>query len=140
MGARHARRIEEPIHEMEEKAQGPSTPEEYRAAISTALNNESLRGAQRAAAEGHAKFPEDSELARLNRLLDLPPARSVEGPLAPDRTEAFQWLDEHGAAFQGQWIVLGDKGLIAASPDLKELLSLLKAEPPAVLPLLIHLV
>jgi hypothetical protein len=142
MSARHARRIEEPAHEIEERApaQGPSTPEEYRAAISSALNNESLRGAQRAAAEGHKRFPEDPELARLNRLLHPGPARSFKGPPVPDRTEAYRWLDENGQAFRGQWIALGDKGLLAASPNFDELLETLKGKSPDVLPLLIHLV
>jgi uncharacterized protein DUF5678 len=143
MSARHARRIEdEPAQEIEEKApvQGPSTAEEYRAAISAALNDESLRGAQRAAAEGHARFPEDPELARLNRLLTLRPARSVPGPLSPDRTEAFQWLEEHGEAYRGQWIALGDKGLLAASQDLDDLLRTLKEMSPDALPVLLHLV
>jgi hypothetical protein len=105
MGARHARRIEEPIHEMDEKEQGPSTPEEYRVAIRAALNKESLRDAQQAAAEGHARFPYDPELARLDRLLALPPARIVESTerlRQPDRTAAFRWLEEHGEAYRGQ--------------------------------------
>jgi hypothetical protein len=143
MGTRHARRIEdEPVQviEAEAPAQGPSTRNEYRAAISAALNNESLRGAQRAAAEGHAKFPDDPELARLDRLLTSRPARSFKGPPVPDRTEAYKWLDENGEAYRGQWIALGDKGLLAASPDFNELVSTLKAMSPEVLPLLIHLV
>lgn len=142
MSARHARRIEEPAQTIEEKApaQGPSTPEEYRAAIHAALDKESLRGAQRAAAEGHAKFPDDPELARLNRLLTFRPARSVPGPLSPDRTEAFRWLEEHGEAYHGQWIALGDKGLLAASSDLDDVLRTLKEISPDVLPVLLHLV
>src|SRR4051812_11560548 len=112
MSARHARQIEdEPVQVVEEKAPAePSTPQEYRAAVSAALNNESLRGAQRAAAEGHARFPDDPELARLNRLLTSRPARSFKGPPTPDRTEAYKWLDENGGAYKGQWIALGDKG------------------------------
>jgi hypothetical protein len=140
MSAQHARRIEDPVQESEKAPVVPSTPQEYRAAISAALNNESLRGAQCAAAEGHAKFPEDPELARLDRLLHPPPARSFKGPPAPDRAEAYKWLDENGEAYKGQWIALGDKGLLAASPDFNELLSTLKAMSPKVLPLLIHLV
>lgn len=131
MGIRHAR--------LEPLEYGPSTPEEYRAAISAAFNNGSLRGAQRAAAEGHARFPNDPELERLNRLLTLRPARNVPGPRSPDRTQAFQWLDEHGEAYRGQWIALGDKGLLAASPDFDELYRTLEANPPDVLPLVLHL-
>lgn len=154
MGARYARRIEEtPISKVQEQETvqlenrrrklpplGLSSPGEYRAAISAALNNESLRGAEHAAAEGHEKFPDDPELARLNRLLTPRPARIVPGLRAPDRTEAFQWLDEHGKEYQGQWIALGDKGLLASAPELKTLLRSLKEMPPNVLPLLIHLV
>ena len=124
----------------EAPAQGPSTAEEYLAAISAALNAESLRGAQRAAAEGHARFPDDPELVRLDRLLTFRPARSVPGPLSPDRTEAFRWLEEHGEAYYGQWIALGDKGLLAASPDLDDVLRALEEMSPDVLPVLLHLV
>ena len=132
MGIRHARRLESVDYSL-------STPEEYREAIGAALNNESLRGAQRIAAEGHARFPEDSELARLHRLLTLRPARNVSGPRSPDRTQAFQWLDEHREAYRGQWIALGDKGLLAASPDFNELYRTLEASAPDVLPLVLHL-
>jgi hypothetical protein len=119
---------------------GYSTPEEYRTAISVALNNESLRGAQRAAAEGHARFPDDAELERLNRLLTLRPARSIpDGPRNPDRTQAFQWLEEHGEAYRGQWIALGDKGILAASSDFNELYRTLEDMSPDVLPLVLHL-
>jgi hypothetical protein len=102
-----------------------------------------LRGAQRAAAEGHARFPEDPELARLHRLLTSRPARIVETTerlRQPDRTEALRWLDEHGASYRGQWVALGDKELLAASPDLDDLLQTLRSMSPSVLPLLIHLV
>jgi hypothetical protein len=91
MGARHAR-IEELIHEheKEEEAQGPSTSEEYRAAISAELN-ESVRSAHRLAAEGLAKFPDDQELLRLSRLLNLPPGSEALRLFTPDPDYGFLW-------------------------------------------------
>jgi hypothetical protein len=126
MSARHARQIEdEPVQVVEEKAPAePSTPQEYRVAVSAALNNESLRGAQRAAAEGHARFPDDPELARLDRVLTLPPARSVprNGRKKGDSQKIFQRLHENESHFRGQWILVNEDGLVASAPTLEELL------------------
>ena len=126
MGAQHARRFEddEPVQESQDKpSAGPSTPQEYRDVISAALNNESLRGAQRAAAEGHARFPEDAELERLNRLLTFPPARSVPGDGRKRNSQKiYHWLDENEIHYRGQWIAVSEEGLLAAAPTLEELL------------------
>lgn len=138
MGARHARRIEEPIHEMDEKEQGPSTPDEYRAAIDEALN-ESVRFAHRLAAEGHARFPDDLELKRLAHLLDLPPARSIPSRRKrASRERAYQWLDENEVRYRGQWIALAGEGFLASAPTLDELLEKIEPIDPENPPLLHH--
>ena len=104
-----------------ERSGEPSTPEAFRAAIHAALEQESLRGAQEAAARGHARFPDDPELARLHRLLTLPSPRSVKKPLAPDRTAAFKWLEENAADYRGQWVALSGTGVVASAPSFGEL-------------------
>lgn len=104
-----------------ERNREPSTPEAFRAAVHAALEQESLRGAQAIAAQGHARFPADPELARLHRLLTLPSPRSVKKPLAPDRTAAFQWLEENAADYRGQWVALSGTGLVASAPSFGEL-------------------
>ena len=139
MGARHARRIEEPIHEMNEKTQGPSTPREYRTAIDEALNV-SVRSAHRLAAEGHARFPDDLELKRLTRLLDLPPARSVPPRRTrSSREKAYRWLDENEARYRGQWVALSGYGFLASAPTLDELLEKIEPIDPADPPLVHHI-
>lgn len=138
MGREHAR-VERLLQGVERAPQHePSTPQEYREAIRAALNNESLRGAQRAAAEGHARFPDHAELARLNRLLHPGPARSVPGKNV-DRTKAFQWLDENEIHYRGQWVALTDEGFLTAAANLKDLLRKIKEIDPEDPPLVHHI-
>lgn len=126
MSARHARRIEEPAHEIEERApaQGPSTAEEFLAAVHELLDNASPTWAQRAAAEGHSRFPDHQELERLCRLLTLPPARVIpsDGRKKRDSRKIYRWLDENEIHYRGQWIAVNEDGLMASAPTLQELL------------------
>jgi hypothetical protein len=137
MGREYARRIESPFQEVELKLpeQEPSTPQEYREAIRAYLNNGSLRGAKKVAAEGHSRFPDNPELERLNRLLTLSPARTVPGKNV-NREKAFRWLDENETHYRGQWVALTDDGFLTSAPTLKELLRKIEAfgldDPPLV--------
>lgn len=137
MGRAHARRIDSPFHEIEQQLpeKEPLTPQEFREAIRAYLNNGLLRGAQQAAAEGHARFPDNPELERLNRLLTLAPARTVPGKNV-DREKAFRWLDENEIHYRGQWVALTEDGFLTSAPTLKELLPKIEAfgldDPPLV--------
>ena len=127
MSTRHARRIEdEPAQVTEEKApaQGPSTAEEYLAAVNELLDNTSSTWAQRVAAEGHARFPDHPELERLCRLLTPRPARSVprNGRKRGDSRKIYRWLDENEIRYRGQWILVNEEGLVASAPTAEELL------------------
>jgi Family of unknown function (DUF5678) len=56
------------------------------------------------------------------------PSRPVN-PLFPvkDRTQEFQWLNEHRREYVGQWVALEGKQLIAHSYDAKEVFAKVKA-------------
>jgi hypothetical protein len=143
MGARHARQIEdEPVPMIERKApvQGPATPEEFVQAIQTLLDNASPTRAQRTAAEGHSRFPDHPELERLNRLLTLPPARTVpSNGKKRSRERAYRWLDKNESHFRGQWVALTDEGFLTAAPSLDELLDKIKTFDLAEHPLVHHI-
>jgi len=140
MGAHLARWIEEPAYEAGEGTAGLATPQEYRSAVSAALN-ESIRFAQRIAAEGHARFPDDPELERLSRLLILPPARSIpsNGRKQVSHEKAFRWLDENAALHRGEWVALDGEGFLTAAPTLAELMKKIEPIDPENPPLVHHI-
>lgn len=140
MGARHAR-IEEPIHEMEEKMQESSTPEEYLADIHLLLDHASLTRAQGIAAEGHRRFPDHPELERLCRLLTPRPARSVpnNGRKRVSHEKAYRWLEENEIHHRGEWVALNGDGFLTSAPTLDELMEKIEPIDPEDPPLVHHI-
>src|SRR6185436_16989213 len=143
MSTRHARRIEdEPAQVTEEKApaQGPSTAEEYLAAVNELLDNTSSTWAQRVAAEGHARFPDHPELERLCRLLTPRPARSVpsNGRKKVSHEKAFRWLNENEIHHRGEWVALNGDGFLTSAPTWDELKKKIEPIDPEDPPLVHH--
>lgn len=117
---------DEPVQVIQEKAptRGPSTAEEYLQAVHALLDQTNSTWAQRAAAEGHSKFPDHPELERLYRLLTPRPARSIprNGRKRGDTRKIFRWLDENEIHYRGQWILVNEEGLVASALTAEELL------------------
>jgi hypothetical protein len=63
---------------------------------------------------------EDPAINRLRRALAPPTARSSQRKDG-ERTQTFAWLRQHAREYRGQWVAVGEDGLIAAAPTLKEL-------------------
>lgn len=142
MSVRQARRIEESMEPTGRRApvRVPSTPEEFVQAVHSLLDDASPTRAQRAAGEGHARFPDHPELARLHRLLTLPPARSAPSlGRKKNRERAYQWLDQNEVAYRGQWVALTDEGFLTSAPSLDELLEKIRAFDLAEHPLVHHI-
>lgn len=143
MSARHARRIEEPVPVIEEKApaQGPLTPEEFLAAVYALLDHASPTRAQWVAAEGHRRYPDHLELERLCRLLTLPPARTVpsNGRKRVSHEKAYRWLDENESHHRGEWVALNGNGFLTSAPTLDELLEKIEPIDPEDPPLVHHI-
>lgn len=63
---------------------------------------------------------EEPAINRLRRALAPPTAQSSQRK-DTERTQTFAWLREHCREYHGQWVAVGEGGLVAAAPTLKEL-------------------
>lgn len=95
------------------------------------------------------------QVSAARRLLELIPAEAFEEPgigdlrraLTPptvrpsarkdiDRTRAYEWLRQHAHERKGQWVAVGDDGLIASALTLKDLREQLRTLAPPRQPLI----
>jgi hypothetical protein len=71
----------------------------------------------------------------------LAPPRVRKNPVRDvDRSAEFRWLETHAAEYQGKWVALLGKNLVASSGILKELLAQLDELQLAGKPLIHHLI
>ncbi len=104
----------------------PSSAEEFVEAIRFLLAEGKAGPARRTAAEGAARFPEHSGLAKTNRVLN--PTRIVSGAAdAPDRKQEFAWLREHATQYHGSWVALLKDQLLASGETLEAVLQEIRA-------------
>lgn len=80
---------------------------------------------------------EQPAINRLRRALTPPTVRPSERK-DTERRQAFAWLRQHAHEYRGQWVAVGDSGLIAATTTLKELRQQLRSLEPAAQQPLIH--
>lgn len=80
---------------------------------------------------------QEPALDRLRRALAPPTVRSSQRKDG-DRTQTFAWLRQHGHDYRGQWVAIGETGLIAAAATLKELRAQLQSVDTAADQPLIH--
>ena len=103
----------------------PSTAEEFVAAVRSLLADGKAGAARRTAAEGLARFPDDSWLTKANRVIN--PTKVASRPAdACDRTREFAWLRENGARYRGSWIALLKDELLASGPKLEDVLRVVR--------------
>ena len=120
------------------ESQNP-TPESFLEEIQAIINSGTLRGAREVAERGLALYPDHPELKRLHYALRPYEVRSVPGGKnIPDRRDTYEWLRQNADQYKGQWVAVLGSDLIAASPDLDEVLEAVKITPLDALPLLHH--
>jgi hypothetical protein len=89
--------------------------------ISDLVSHDCVQGARRLVAEAIRLGGCDKDLLRWQSLLGGPKKCSASGDeLEPDRTPEFHWLETHAKDFWGQWVALGEGGLLAHSVNLAE--------------------
>jgi hypothetical protein len=97
----------------------------------------------------------NGEIAAAQKLFEfardrIGPESSVAKALAPpkikrsdrrgvNRSVEFRWLDVNGVKYSGKWVALLGDDLLGTADSLKDLLTHLRAHPPAGKPLLHHL-
>lgn len=78
---------------------------------------------------------EEPGIKRLRRALTPPVVRASDFR-DPGRTGAYEWLRTHGPGYAGQWVAVGEEGLLATAPTLRQLRESLKllglAQPPLI--------
>jgi hypothetical protein len=79
-----------------------------------------IADARRLLKEGLEANPRDPHLNRLQGLLELPKTTKVE-KRDVDRTEEFQWLARYGREYEGRWVAVQGKELVADAASLREL-------------------
>jgi len=84
------------------------------------ISEDRIADARRVLKEGLEANPLDPHLNRLQGLLALPKTTKVE-KRDVDRTEEFQWLARHGHEYQGRWVAVQGKELVADAASLREL-------------------
>jgi hypothetical protein len=125
-------------HRLDLESQNP-TPESFLEEIQAIINSGTLRGAREVAERGLVLYPDHPELRRLHHVLRPYEARSVPGGKhIPDRRDTYEWLRRNADQYKGQWVAVLGSDLIAASPDLDEVLEAVKSAPLDALPLLHH--
>lgn len=105
-------------------------------ALRELLRNEQILAARKIL--DSVSFPtlEEPAINRLRRAL-APPTIRLSKRRDVDRTQTFGWLRTHADQYHGQWVAVGEEGLIAAAPTLKKLRERLRSrELPAERPLI----
>jgi hypothetical protein len=82
-----------------------------------------------------AAASEEPAVARLRRVL-TPPTVRPSARTDVSRSQAYEWLRRHAHEHRGRWVALGEDGLIASAPTLKELRTRLETLAPAQQPLI----
>ena len=104
-------------------------------AIRDLMQKEQISAARRLLGMIPVGAPEEAAVARLRRALTPPTVRPA-GRKDTERRHAYQWLRQHGHEHKGQWVAVGEGGLIASAPTLKALREQLRALSPAEQPLI----
>ncbi|HSN87899.1 MAG TPA: hypothetical protein VL025_14165, partial [Thermoanaerobaculia bacterium] len=103
------------------------TPESFLADIRASLEAGSQQAAREHAERGLAFFPDHPRLQRLHWSLRPGETRTVPGEnTQPDRRDSFQWIRENAGKYKRQWIAVLGPSLVAASPELDEVLQAIR--------------
>lgn len=105
-------------------------------ALRELLRNEQVLAARKTLGSVSFSTLEEPAINRLRRALAPPTVRPSQRKDI-DRTQTFAWLRTYADQYQGQWVAVGEEGLIAAAPTLKKLRERLRSlELPAERPLI----
>jgi len=112
---------------------------EYVARIRKLVEDERVGGARRLVDEALREIPDDPLLLQWKEVLS--PGRVLGTFPAPGYESGvdYHWLEEHGRAYQGQWVAVLHGQLLAHAPTLPELSARLQSIAPQGLPLVQHI-
>jgi hypothetical protein len=90
-------------------------------AVHLALEAGAHLAARRLATEGARRYPHSSNLQRMSILLGEPQVVNAKLPPVPSLKANRQWMQDHAAKYQGQWVALKNGRLVASAPTVHEL-------------------
>jgi hypothetical protein len=104
------------------------------AAVRDLLSKEQIAAARKTLDTITVSSAEEPAIRSLRRALAVP---VVQRSLRKDqnRTSAYEWLRHHAHQYKGQWVAVGEAGLIATAATLKELRAQLRILAPSQKPL-----
>ncbi len=109
----------------------------YRERIRELVEADKVEGARRLLAEALEKGDHGEDLSGWQRVLAKPRGRpNPDVELDFDRTPEVTWIREKSAPYKGQWVALLGDELLAHSPSLDEVVSILKEHKPPRRPML----
>jgi len=97
--------------------------------IRALLHSADFRGARDLLAEAREHGSAEPELAMLEKLV-APPTYKLTPADGLDRSAEVQWLKEHARKHRGKWVALMGDELLGSSPELRDLMKLLRAKAP----------
>jgi hypothetical protein len=113
-----------------------ATPECFLTEIRIALEANRVAEALELVKRAVAFFPDHADVKRMYRVLTPGRSRSVPGNRIPDRHDSYQWIRENAERYKRQWIAVLGPSLIAASPELEEVLEAIQKAKLAETPVL----
>ncbi|MDY7079700.1 MAG: DUF5678 domain-containing protein [Chloroflexota bacterium] len=77
--------------------------------------------ARNLSSHGHRLHPHHGELAKMANILAPPRVMRSSLPPDPSGRANLEWMRDHSATYQGQWVALKDGALVASAPTAREL-------------------
>ena len=77
------------------------------------------------------RWPDDEQVRCFAHVLAPPTVSVRQGSPAPPRRQEYQWLREHSREYPGCWLAVLDDRLIAASPEVQEVVDAICQDPSA---------
>lgn len=95
---------------------------DYVKAIRLAISAGVHLKARHLATEGAKRYPANTELKKMARILAPPQILSSSLPPRPDAGADMQWLRTHGDEFRGQWVALKGGDLLSSASTFDEII------------------
>lgn len=120
--------------EVEAAAQADHTDAELNVALERVrrlVEESDVEGARELAVELNRRWPDDEQVRYWARVLAPPEVRVLKGEHGRPLDQERNWLRQHSGEYPGCWLAIFGDRLIAADPDLGEVLKTVRQTPGA---------
>jgi hypothetical protein len=120
------------------KRETPEDERSYVERIQDLLEEGNLSSARALVHEALERGADEEGLSLLQEIL-APPRITRSQETDADRAPELRWLDANWTAYRGEWVALEGERLLAHSPDLSQVVAVLREAKPQRSPLLHHI-